>query len=272
LLASWRHKVRAVDCLTDCLKGSMATELKEMALQVTTDPDHKFELSLGLDDLEQALAICRSNPSETKWRTVGDRALQTWKVPLAEECYTEAGDLSALLLIHTSTGSMSGLESIAQKAQSAGAHNVAFASRLLLGQKSACVDILLDTDRAPEAAFFARTYAPSLADKAVASWKAQLAEQGKDKIAESLVMPSEGPEGFVEGWEELLERERVGATQQAQSTAHVNGYAASVPAYDDKPATPDVVVTRPDYMACTCSLAVTRADLTCSCSKRGARR
>ena len=30
-------------------------DLKELALQVTTDPDHKFDLSLKLDDLDSAL-------------------------------------------------------------------------------------------------------------------------------------------------------------------------------------------------------------------------
>jgi coatomer subunit beta' len=37
-------------------------DLKELALTVTTDPDHKFDLSLQLDDLDTALDIARSVP------------------------------------------------------------------------------------------------------------------------------------------------------------------------------------------------------------------
>jgi coatomer subunit beta' len=48
------------------LKGR---DLKELALQVTTDPAHKFDLSLQLDDLDSAVDIVRTIPeteAETK--------------------------------------------------------------------------------------------------------------------------------------------------------------------------------------------------------------
>ena len=41
-----------------------------------------------------------------------------------------------------------------------GQNNLAFASLLQLGNAKACVDLLVKTHRAPEAALFARTYAP----------------------------------------------------------------------------------------------------------------
>jgi coatomer subunit beta' len=41
-----------------------------------------------------------------------------------------------------------------------GQNNLAFAILLQLGDSTACVDILTNTQRAPEAALFARTYAP----------------------------------------------------------------------------------------------------------------
>lgn len=43
---------------------------------------------------------------------------------------------------------------------SRGQNNIAFASLLQLGDAKACVDLLVKTDRAAEAALFARTYAP----------------------------------------------------------------------------------------------------------------
>jgi len=48
-----------------------ARDLKELALQATTDPDHKFDLALQLDDLDAALEIARMTPkneSETSGR------------------------------------------------------------------------------------------------------------------------------------------------------------------------------------------------------------
>lgn len=51
-------------------------------MQVTNDPDHKFDLSLQLDDLDVAVEIVRSvqeNEAETKWKALGDRALSAWR-------------------------------------------------------------------------------------------------------------------------------------------------------------------------------------------------
>ena len=103
-----------------------------------------------------------------------------------------------------------------------GSNNIAFAARLLLGQKSECIDVLLDTDRAPEAALFARTYAPSLVGKSVNQWKKNLGAKGK-KIADSLADPTEHPEAFEEGWEESLEREAAG--QQQSRRIEPNGHS-----------------------------------------------
>lgn len=195
---------------------------------MTTDPDHKFDLALGLDDLDSALSITRETPSDSKWRTIGDRALQAWKVTLAEECFKEAGDLSALLLIYTSSGSAEGMQWLAEQATAKGSNNIAFASRLLLQQKSECIDVLLNTDRAPEATFFARTYAPSEVPKSLGSWKSNLGDKGK-KIADTLADPQEHPDAFEEGWEGALERERVGATQ---TPAPLTNGAAEEPVTD----------------------------------------
>ncbi|GAA5995723.1 hypothetical protein JCM5350_008110 [Sporobolomyces pararoseus] len=188
-------------------------ELRELALEISTDPDHKFDLAIQLDDLETALRIARDSPhlgSQSKWRTVGDRALAGWKVQLAEECFKQANDLSALLLIYTSTGDRDGLARLKDLAVEQGLHNIAFAAALQLGDNESCVSILLATDRAPEAALFARTYAPSQASRAVKSWRSQLEAAKKPKQAKAIADPEESPEEFAEGWEAALERERNG--------------------------------------------------------------
>lgn len=90
-----------------------------MALQVATDPDQRFELAVQLNDLDLALDLARATPvagSEAKWRVVGDKAMDAWRIDLAEECYVNANDLSALLLIYVSIGDRFGLEKLANLA------------------------------------------------------------------------------------------------------------------------------------------------------------
>jgi coatomer subunit beta' len=92
---------------------------KKLALKVSTDADHQFDLSIQLDDLETALSIAQSIPdpeSESKWKAVGDKALSVWKFGLAKQCYEKAGDASALLLLGLASGDRVGLESLAKDA------------------------------------------------------------------------------------------------------------------------------------------------------------
>jgi hypothetical protein len=58
----------------------------------------------------------------------------------------------------------------------------------LLGRLDACVDLLVGCGRLPEAAFFARTYAPSRVAEVVKLWQADLAKINP-KAAESLANP-----------------------------------------------------------------------------------
>ena len=136
---------------------------------------------MQLDDLDAALEIVRAVPdaeAETKWKAVGDRALTVWRFDLARECFEKAGDLNALMLLLLSTGDQAGLRQLATKAgrsifrfsrgcllnvcnpEQRGQNNLAFATLFQTGDAKACVDLLAKTQRMPEAALFARTYAP----------------------------------------------------------------------------------------------------------------
>ncbi|KAH9443358.1 hypothetical protein Pst134EA_031420, partial [Puccinia striiformis f. sp. tritici] len=179
-------------------------DLKELALSVSTDIDHRFELATQLDDLDTALEITKSAPypeSQSKWRVIAEKALASWKIELAEESFLKAGDLSALLLIYSSTGDRDGLSRLAHLATVAGQNNIAFSCQLQLGAPEECVDILLSTERLPEAGLFARTYAPSQVPKAVERWKSSLDEAGKAKISMKIANPDEHSDLFDEGWE-----------------------------------------------------------------------
>ena len=60
------------------------------------------------------------------------------------------------------------------------------------------IDLLIKTDRIPEAAMLARTYAPDQISKIVGLWKAGLESKNRKKTAESLADPSEYPNLFPE--------------------------------------------------------------------------
>ena len=119
-------------------------------------------------------------------------------------------------------------------AEEKGQNNLAFAILLQLGYSTACVDLLTKTQRAPEAALFARTYAPrfiffisrylnhlifclsrsyvihsSQASKAVQAWKSELTSKKRTKVAATIADSSSNPELFEEGWEEMLAREEI---------------------------------------------------------------
>ncbi|KAI0048076.1 coatomer protein [Auriscalpium vulgare] len=204
-------------------------DLKELALQVTIDPDHKFDLSLQLDDLDSALDIVRSVPeseAESKWKSVGDRALAVWRFDLARECFEKAGDLSALMLLLLAIGDEAGLRQLASNAEQKGQNNLSFATLFQLGDAAACVDLLVKTQRAPEAALFARTYAPSKAPEVVSAWRADLTSKGRPKVAALIPSPADKSELFEEDWQDALSRER----GVAAAPVAVNGGTAHSPA------------------------------------------
>jgi coatomer subunit beta' len=184
---------------------------KELALEVATDPEHKFELALALNQLDIALTLAKEADVEHKWKTVGDAALAAWDVPLATQCFTHARDLGSLLLLHSSTSDKDGLSSLAKKANAAGAHNVAFSCQWLLGDVAACIDMLTKTGRLAEAVLFAQTYKPSLAAGTVKDWKESLEKSKKGRVAKLLGSPTEDDDLFPE-WEEWLRLEREGVT------------------------------------------------------------
>jgi coatomer subunit beta' len=182
---------------------------KELALEVASDPEHKFELALALGQLATALELAREADVEHKWKTVGDAALSGWDVALAAECFTNAKDLGSLLLLHSSTGDREGLRSLSLQASKAGAHNVAFTCLWQLGDVEGCIDLLTRTGRVAEAVLFAQTYKPSVAVKTVGLWKESLEKEKKSRVAKTIGVPGEDEELFPE-WEEYLKLESEG--------------------------------------------------------------
>ena len=205
---------------------------KELALEVATDPEHRFDLALALNDLPIALQIAREANVEHRWKTVGDAALAAWDFTLAEECFTNARDLGSLLLLYTSTGNATGLRELAAQATEAGTHNIAFSCLWQLGHVDACINLLVRTNRVAEAVLFARTYRPSRCRALVGQWKRGLEKSGKSKLARTLGVPppaaggaeaeeddgggGAADEDLFEGWEEWLRIEKEGRRVREQ--------------------------------------------------------
>jgi len=146
---------------------------------------------------------------ESKWKQVGDAALTSWNLVLAEEAFKHAKDLGSLLLLYTSTGSKEGLKLLSTLATDACQNNIAFTCQLALGDIPACIDILVSTGRYAEAVLFSKTYKPSLTAGLVERWKDELKKAGKEKIAKTIASP-DGNLNLFPGWTESLEREHEG--------------------------------------------------------------
>ena len=133
---------------------------KEIALTVATDPDLKFDLAIQLKKLATAYQLAKESDSEGKWKQLSDIALSCGELQLARECFLNANDYSSLLLLSVSIGDAATLNTIAEKTRQEGLYNISFISYYLLGNTQNCLDVLTEARRIPEAAFFAKTYAP----------------------------------------------------------------------------------------------------------------
>lgn len=89
----------------------------EEALQVATDPEHRFELAVRLQKLDVCYDICSSADSDGKWRQLGDMALKASKLDLAEECMQRSTDYGGLLMLYSSSGDVNKIDKLASDAE-----------------------------------------------------------------------------------------------------------------------------------------------------------
>uniref|UniRef100_A0A0D6QW38 Coatomer subunit beta' n=1 Tax=Araucaria cunninghamii TaxID=56994 RepID=A0A0D6QW38_ARACU len=170
-------------------------DMLEEALEVATDPDYKFDLAIQLGRIEVAKAIAVEAQSELKWKQLGELAMSTGKLDNAEECLIHASDLSGLLLLYSSMGDAEGMEKLASLAREQGKNNVTFLSLFMLGKLEECIQLLVDSNRIPEAALMARSYLPSKVSEIVSIWRDDLSKVNQ-KAAESLADPQDYPNLF----------------------------------------------------------------------------
>merc|ERR1712137_1424475 len=218
----------------------------EMALNIATDPDLKFELALQLNKLNTAYTLAKEAESEEKWKLLGDSGLQNGEIGLARECFIHAEDLGGLLSLCIATGDVAGLEKVASKAKEEGQNNISFVSSFLMKDIPSCIELLCETGRIPEAAFLARTYMPSKISEVVALWKDDL-KKTSVKAAESLADPQEYPNLFPELEQALQAEQQMMALQQSAPTPQEAPQEETpAPVEEEQPAQEEVVEATPE--------------------------
>uniref|UniRef100_A0A2P2MUN1 Uncharacterized protein MANES_04G122600 n=1 Tax=Rhizophora mucronata TaxID=61149 RepID=A0A2P2MUN1_RHIMU len=113
------------------------------------------------------------------------------KLELAEECMKRAMDFSGLLLLYSSLGDAEGISGLASLAKEQGKNNVAFLCMFMLGKLEECLQLLVESNRIPEAALMARSYLPSKVSEIVAIWRKDLSKvcQNSRDLVLSLSFP-----------------------------------------------------------------------------------
>jgi coatomer subunit beta' len=194
---------------------------KDLALEVATDPEHRFELALSLNNLAIALEIAKQQDTEHKYKMVGDAAMAGFDLKTAEEMFVLAKDIGSLLLLYTSSGNKEKLIQLAKQAEDAGSHNIAFATLWSSEDIDACIDLLLRAGRPSEAVLLSHTYKPSRTVELVALWKEGLDKQGKSKVSRLLGVPGQDDDLFPE-WDEYIKLENQGGKPMSANLVDVD--------------------------------------------------
>lgn len=148
--------------------------MHEWALELTTDDDHKFDLAIQLKKMDLARQLAMKSDSEEKWRQIGELAMATLDFELVEECMWRSEDYASLLMLYSANGNATKMKEMASIARQKGKFNIAFTALLSLNLIDECLDLLINTERLAEAAFMARSYAPSRLSEVVSLWKSYL--------------------------------------------------------------------------------------------------
>lgn len=124
------------------------------------------------------------------------------------------------MLLASASGNPELMSQVAQGSREKGQNNISFLSYFVLGKLEECLQLLIDTNRLPEAAFFARTYLPSQISRVVALWKDEL-KKTNEKAAQALADPAEY-ENLFAGYQDLLKTEQFVATERQRITPAKN--------------------------------------------------
>ncbi|UJR30435.1 hypothetical protein I4U23_017969 [Adineta vaga] len=163
----------------------------QQALTVTTDNEHKFDLALQLGNLSVCYELALEMENEQKWLQLSDVATKRGDLNLVKECLTRAQSFGSLILLASASSDKELMSTIGDHSRKNGQFNIAFLSNFVLGNLEQCLDILIENQRLPEAAFFCRTYLPSQIGRIVGLWREKLKQINMERAAQSLANPTD---------------------------------------------------------------------------------
>lgn len=156
---------------------------------MTLDSEHKFELALQLGNLSVCYDLAVELENEQKWLQLSDVATKLGEFSLVQECLIRAQSFGSLLLLASASSDKKLMSSIGDQSRKSGQFNIAFLSNFVLGKLETCLEILIENQRLPEAAFFTRTYLPSEMSRVVNLWREKLKTMNMERAAQSLANP-----------------------------------------------------------------------------------
>ncbi|KAF8791380.1 Coatomer subunit beta' like protein [Argiope bruennichi] len=217
----WEQRTR----VAHFLEKQASFKISQLVVSMTRS---KFDLGpFSVGDLALHFDLAKDAMNEQKWKQLAELALTKCEFKLAEECLQHAKDFGGLLLLATSSGNANIIKKLGESSEAAGINNVAFISYFLLGKKEKALNMLVQTGRLPEAAFFARTYLPSQVSRIVKLWKENL-KKVNEKASLALADP-EDYENLFPGLnsaikaEQFMEQNQI--CQPASSYLHVTSGA-----------------------------------------------
>ncbi|KAK6466054.1 coatomer WD associated region-domain-containing protein [Scheffersomyces coipomensis] len=169
-----------------------------LSFALSQDFDSKFQISLATGNLPQAYELLSTSEknnlssslgNSSKWKKLGDLALSSWNIKLAQDCFWLANDYSSLLLLLSSSNNQKELEKLAIQCEAGGKYNLAFQAWWLTGNKDKCLDLLVTSERYTEGAFFGANYSvdDGKVKETVELWKNKLNADKKKSVSDRLI-------------------------------------------------------------------------------------
>ncbi|EGV64577.1 Coatomer subunit beta' [Yamadazyma tenuis] len=169
-----------------------------LSYSLSQDFDSKFQICLTKNDLSQAYKLLLESQNEnlssalgnaSKWKKLGDLALNQWKIKLALDCFWLAKDHASLLLLLSSTNNVKELTKLAEECETTGKYNIAFQAWWIIGEKEKCSKLLQKGEKFTEAAFLSKNYSLSseIVSESVDAWKSKLSSINKSKVSNRLI-------------------------------------------------------------------------------------
>jgi coatomer subunit beta' len=164
---------------------------RQQALAVTMDNEHKFDLALQLGNLPICYELALEMENEQKWLQLSEVATKRGDLNLVQECLTRAQAFGSLILLASASSDKQLMSTIGDQSRKNGQFNMAFLSNFVLGKLDQCLDILIENQRLPEAAFFCRTYLPSQIGRIVGLWREKLKQMNMERAGQAIANPTD---------------------------------------------------------------------------------